>query len=312
VTQAFVPARKAGPCPILIETREYRNPGEITVNYSYTRTLSLFTILALPLPATDVPRVRGQLHVPEQEYVQGLFAGIEDVVNHTQIHRVDVATDGTFEFRGVPAGDYILRVTNLHGETVFQQFTTINEHMTELSITMPDSGRMESANLRPGRISVTQLLHPPDKKAVQAFHAATRLAESGKYDQAAAELEMAVRISPEFGQAYTNLAVQHIRLSQYEQAAAESTRAMQIGGQDPVNLCNLAFAQFQLHQYAEAEVSSRSALRLDSGYLQAHLVLGTVLALDRATRQEAIAHLQLAAKRFQSAQKTLDALRAAH
>jgi tetratricopeptide (TPR) repeat protein len=235
---------------------------------------------------------------------------MEDVVNHTQIHRVDVAMDGSFEFRGVPAGDYILRVTNLHGDTVFQQLTTINEHMAELSVTMPDTGQVERAKLRPGRVSVTQLLHPPDKKAVQAFQTANRLAESGKYDQAAAELERAVSISPEFGQAYTNLAVQHIRLSQYEQAAVESTRAMQIGGQDPVNLCNLAFAQFQLHQYAEAVVSSRAALRLDSGYLQAHLVLGTVLALDRATRQEAITHLQLAATRFASAQKTLDALRA--
>jgi tetratricopeptide (TPR) repeat protein len=281
------------------------------MNYSYARALSLLALLALPLKATDVPAVRGQVHFSGHEYVPGFFAGMEDIVSHVQIHRVDIALDGTFEFRGVPTGDYVLRVTNLNGDVIHQQFTTVHEHMDELSVNVPESVRGERTNSLAGKVSMTQLLHPPDKKAVQAFHTATRLSESGKYDQAVSELEKAVRISPEFGQAYTNLAVQHMRLGQYELAAAESTRAIQIGGQDPVNLCNLAFAQFQLHHYEEAEVLSRAALRLDSGYLQAHLVLGTVLALNRTTYTEAITHLQLAARRFASARRTLDALRAA-
>jgi tetratricopeptide (TPR) repeat protein len=234
---------------------------------------------------------------------------MEDVVSHAQVHRVDIALDGAFEFRGVPAGEYLLRITNMDGETLFQQFATVHEHMDELHVSLPDSGQTES---KPGKVSLTQLLHPPDKKAVQAFHAALRFSESGKYGEAVTALEKAVQISPEFGQAYTNLAVQHIRLQRYQEAAAESEHAMKIGGPDPVNLCNLAFAQFQLHQFPESEASARAALRLDSGYLQAHLVLGSVLALNRAAWDEAIGHLQLAARQFASAQKTLDSLRAAH
>ena len=118
-------------------------------------------------------------------------------------------------------------------------------------------------------------------------------------------------IAPDFAEAHTNLAVQYIRRNRLEQAAAEARRAMEIGGPDAINLCNLAFVQFQLRHYGDAEASALAALRLDSGYLQAHLVLGSVLALDRTTWTEAIAHLEKAATKFASAQKTLDALRAA-
>jgi hypothetical protein len=279
------------------------------VNYKYATTLSLLSFLALTaLHGADVPLVRGQIQTPKPELLQGLYAGLEEVVTRTQIHRVDIHGDGAFEFRGVPSGDYLLRVTDLHGDTVYQQFVTIQEHFSEIQVSLPDSGRTP---VHPGKVSLTQLMHPPDKKAVQAFHTALRLSESGKYNQAASELERALQISPEFGQAYTNLAVQHMRLGQYEQAAAESRHAMQIGGEDPVNLCNLAYAQFQLHQYSDAETSSRAALRLDSGYLQGHLVLGSVLALNREHWDEAIKHLQIAARQFESAQKTLDAIHAA-
>jgi tetratricopeptide (TPR) repeat protein len=264
--------------------------------------------LALPVSASDVATVRGQLHFQSRQSTQGLYAGLEDIVSHAQFHRVDIRLDGTFEFRGVPTGEYLLKITNLEGETVFQQFATVHEHIDEISVSMPDSGSTKSLR---GKVSVTQLLHPPERKAVNAFHTALRLSESGKYDQAVAELEKALRISPEFGQAYTNLAVQHIRLQQYDLAIGESKRAMEIGGEDPINLCNIAFAQFQLRLFEDSELSSRAALRLDSGYLQAHLVLGTLLARNRATREEAIRHLKLAATQFASAQKTLDSVRAA-
>jgi hypothetical protein len=260
------------------------------------------------LYGSDVPVLRGRVVMPARESAHGLFVGMEEMVTHTQVHRVDLTMDGGFEFRGVPTGEYVLLVTNVHGDAVFQQFVTVHEHMDELRVALPESVNGPS---KAGKVSVTQLLHPPDKKAVRAFHTAGRLSESGKHADAVSELEKAIEISPEFGQAYTNLAVQHIHMQRYEEAVTETRRAMEIGGPDPVNLCNMAFAQFQLHQFAESEESARAAVRLDSGYLQGHLVLGSVLALNPASRLEAMEHLKQAATRFTSAQKTLDALRAA-
>jgi tetratricopeptide (TPR) repeat protein len=240
-------------------------------------------------------------------YFQGLFVNIEGVTNRTEIHRADVGVEGKFEFRGVAAGDYLLHVTDVQGQTVYQQFVTIREHMNEVTVHLPEPEHRPGA---PGTISVKQLSHPPTKKAVQAFAAASRLSSSGKYGEAAAELEKAIQISPEFASAYTNLAVQQIRMEHFEDAAASSKRAMQIAGPDPINLCNLAFAQFQLQRFDDAAANARAALRLDSGYRQAHLILGTVLARDPVSRAEAIQHLEMAAETFQSARDNLERLKA--
>ena len=92
---------------------------------------------------------------------------------------------------------------------------------------------------------------------------------------------------------------------------AESARAIQIGGPDPRNLCNLATAQAQLNRFAEAEKSARAALRLDSGYLKANLVLGSILA-DRTgdTRRRQSNILKRPPGEFASARQFLEQLRA--
>ena len=81
---------------------------------------------------------------------------------------------------------------------------------------------------------------------MHAFESALRLSSAGKYDDAASELEKAIRISPEFAEAHTNLAAQYFRMGRFEESMAESARAIQIGGPDPRNLCNLATAQARL------------------------------------------------------------------
>ena len=246
-----------------------------------TRTLSLLSVIVFiglsSSMAAEIPVVRGQLHPPAQELVQGLFVIVEEGSTHTEISRVDARIDGSFEFRDIPAGDYTLRVTDSFGRTVCQQFVTIDEQMPPLEVRLPER-ESHGAGAGAATVSVKQLMHPPDKKAVQAFESALRLSSAGKYDDAASELEKAIRISPEFAAAHTNLAVQYFRMGRFEESMAESARAIQIGGPDPRNLCNLATAQARLHRFAEAEKSARAALRLDSGYLKANLILGSILA----------------------------------
>ena len=104
--------------------------------------------------------------------------------------------------------------------------------------------------------------------------------------------------------------MQYFRIGRFEESIAESARAIQIGGPDARNLCNLATAQSELHRFAEAEKSARAALRLDSGYLKANLILGSILAIEPATRGEGVKHLEKAAGEFASARQFLEQLRA--
>jgi len=60
-----------------------------------------------------------------------------------------------------------------------------------------------------------------------------------------------------------------------------------------------------------ALASARAALRLDSGSPQAHLILGSILAVDPRTRAESIPHLERAAETLPSARATLRQIRQA-
>lgn len=278
-----------------------------------TRTLSLLTVIVFiglsSSVAAEIPIVRGQLTPPAHDPVQGLFVIIEEVSTHMEISREDVRIDGGFEFRNVTSGDYTLRVTDSFGLTVCQQSVPIRNQMPPLEVRLPER-EFHGAGVGAAKVSVTQLMHPPHKKAVRAFESALRLSSAGKYDDAVSELETAIRISPEFAEAHTNLAVQYFRVGRFEESIVESARAIQIGGPDARNLCNLATAQSKLHRFAEAEDSARAALRLDSGYLKANLLLGSILVKNPATRIEAIVHLEKAAAEFASARQFLDQIRA--
>jgi tetratricopeptide (TPR) repeat protein len=136
--------------------------------------------------------------------------------------------------------------------------------------------------------------------------AAQKFSETGETDKAVEELEKAIRISPEYADAYNNLAVQHLRMGRTEEACAELSRAIAIAGPSSQRLTNLAFAQRLLNRIPEAIDSARAAVRLDSGSPQANLVLGTILAEDPRTRGESIPHLELAAETLPSARAALE------
>jgi len=217
----------------------------------------------------------------------------------------DVGGTGFFELRRVQPGEYTLVVTTLQGDVIQQQLVSVSASSGPIVVRM-----RESAN-RPGAktISVKQLLHPPTKKAFQSFVAAQRFSESGDYTKAAEALERAVHESPEYAEAHINLGAQYVRIGQFEAAITELQRAIEIAGPSPVALCNLASAQARAGKRAVAIESARWALRLDSAFAPAHLILGAMLANDWSTRSEAIKHLERAAETYESARRMLADLR---
>ena len=259
--------------------------------------------------SNDFPlAVNGELHseaaVPFLDY----RVELADLNRSNEMHRAEVQSDGTFHLRDTPSGQYMLRVITLGGELVHQEFVTITPQAGPLAVRLPGSAKQP---LAPGTVSIAQLRHPPARKAYQAMVSAQRLADSGQTAQAVEELEKAIRISPEYAEAYNNLAVQHIRMDRFEDAATELTRALAISGPSPMPLTNLAYVQYRLNRFPEAIASARAALRLDSGSPRAHLILGSLLAVDPRTRAESLPHLELAAETLPSARAALEQLRRA-
>jgi hypothetical protein len=94
-----------------------------------------------------------------------VFIGLSSSVaaegsTYTEIsRRVDVRIDGGFEFRDVTTGDYAPRVTDRLSLAERQQFVTIQDHMPELEVRLPER-ESDRGGARSGTASVTELMHP--------------------------------------------------------------------------------------------------------------------------------------------------------
>jgi len=277
------------------------------VNYRCLRLLfALAVLVALRVPGRSqspvLASLRGEIH-SDQVFLQGYFVELYDVMNRRGVDHEYVHSDGSFAFRNVPYGDYEVRVTNSGGEVVQQQFVAVNANMSPVELRLP---RERIQRPPSGPVSLTQLKHPPSRKAFGAFVAAQRFSEAGQYEKAAGELEKAIQISPEYAEAYTNLAAQYVRIGRYEDAINDAKRAMELTRPNAADLCNMAFALYRLQRYPEALDSARTAVRLEPGNDKAHYLLGTLLVTNGRTLREGITHLERAVQSVPAAQANLD------
>jgi tetratricopeptide (TPR) repeat protein len=255
---------------------------------------------------SEAQQVRIELKIDGEPILLGYMCELDEFRTHQRFGVADLHADGIFTFRNVPYGDYSLSILDAFNQTIHQELITVGQ--SHDIFTVQFAKRNES---RPpsGPVSVNELRHPPARKAFSAMVAAQRYSEAGDYRRAAGELEKAVRISPDYADAYQNLAVQYIRLGQFERAVDEIRRATQFAKPGPVQLCNLAFAQAQLKHYDEAIDAARASLRLDANYVQAHYLLGALLAQNGRTLPEARLHLERAARSMPAAEGLLQQVR---
>jgi len=162
-----------------------------------------------------------------------------------------------------------------------------------------------------GQVSLTQLQHPPTKAAIRALLAASRLSESAQYEKAAEKLQEAIRESPEFAAAHSNLAAQKLRMRLYGEGLEECDRALRIAGPNQIDLTNRGFALVGLGRDREAEQTLRAAIRMNAANPRPHVVLGQLLAARPETQAEALMHLDRAADEIPAVRPLADQVRAA-
>jgi tetratricopeptide (TPR) repeat protein len=224
--------------------------------------------------------------------------------NHQKIDATDVHPDGRFTFRHVPYGDYQLMVVDAAGNPVHQQYITVTGMMSPVTVDITATQQQQRAP--GGPISVAQLQHPPTRKAFQDVQAAQKLSNAGNFEKAAEKLREAVEISPYWADAHTNLGVQYIRTSRYAEAEGELSRAVELGGPNAMVLTDLATAQLAEKKYSDAAGTARRALQVESGYPQAHYILGMALCTEPATVREGLQHLREAAKTLPRAEVQIE------
>jgi tetratricopeptide (TPR) repeat protein len=253
----------------------------------------------------EAPVVKGEIQT-NQPMLEGYTVQLYDLNRHSTIETSEIRSGGEFEFRQTPYGSYLVTVTNAHGESVYQSSVTVGRQAQPFIIRLP---KEEISRPVSGTVSVRQLQHPPTRKAFEALRAAQKFTEAGDSAKAVESIQKAIGISPDYADAWVNLAALHIRLGAYQQSMDETRHAIALAGPSPLTLCNLAFAQASLGRNAEARESAEQALRLKPDDAHAHYILGMILYTSHAGDAEAIRHLQLAAPTMAGARAALAAIR---
>ena len=254
---------------------------------------------------SEADSLKGELHLDSRTVLRSQVT-LTDLHGGRTVAEEYVGTDGRFEFRHVPYGEYRLTVLDGADRPIHEELLTVCEHAQpiQVEVKLPETERPAGDT-----VSAQELLHPPAKKAFKAFLAAQKFSEAGAHEKAAEQLEKAVQLSPDYGAAWVNLAAQHIFLKRYEQALQELTHAGGISKPTAMMFGDMAFAQYALHRFAEGTRSAREALRLDPSSAAAHYLLGSFLVLDRRTRAEGFQHLEQAARTMPAAQAELERVR---
>lgn len=273
------------------------------MNKLYGFVSLFFCALAAGAQDPQMTNVTGQLHGGDP-IMRGYLVELEGLGPHSAMSpQAEVRADGEFSIRNVPYGEYLLKVITYRGDSIAEKFVTVQEHgSTSIDVRIPPPPPLPTG----GTVSMRQLQHPPARKAIQAAENAQRLAESGRTEKAAGELEKAVRISPDYAAAHTNLGVQYLRLHRYEEARVEIQQALDIGGPNAVDLGNLAFAYAGLQRFDDAIAAARRALQVDRHCAAAHYLLGSFLVRNPQTRGEGVAHLEEAADTMPAARQELE------
>jgi tetratricopeptide (TPR) repeat protein len=237
----------------------------------------------------------------------GYSMQLVDTVNRAFAGMAEADFFGGYSFQSIAPGDYLARLMDNSGSVVQEELIRVDGVNSVIRLSLPKIA--ERAKPSGDRISVRQLQSPPSKNAIKAFLEAQKRSEAGQHDQSAALLEKAIQLSPEFAPAHTNLGAQYLHLRQYKKAIEEANLAMEIASPNVYDLSNRGLALWALGRHAEAMESARQALNLDSRATNAHYIIGSLLAANMDTLQEAIPHLEIASEKNASAGKSLQRAR---
>lgn len=269
----------------------------MVIRVSYTVVLLLVYLLSgAPCEAQFLDRtvalLRGSIQTGAPLVDTRLWVELANVQVRGPVHRSEITPTGAFEFRSVPVGQYMLKVTSLTGDTIHQEYIEVEEQRPPLEVRLQ---KVRTEKPLQGVVSVRGLQQSqPPKKALEAVSEASRLAASGKTDEAVRRLGDTVRRYPDFAGAHTNLGVLYARTNRTQDAEREFREAARLGGDEPVTLTNLAYTLAARNELDEASTLLRRALQMAPDSTQAHYLLGYV-RMRQDDPDEALFHLERSA-----------------
>jgi Flp pilus assembly protein TadD len=153
------------------------------------------------------------------------------------------------------------------------------------------------------------MTHKVPEGARRTFQHALGISRTGDHRAAAEEFERAIRLDPEFAEAYADAGIEYASIGGYEIAEARFRQAIELDPASSIAYCNLGVLLVKVGRAEEAEAAIRRSLELLPDNANAHYLLGRLLLSIAGNRTEAEQHLKYAAQTIPSAKKLLKNIR---
>src|ERR1700681_383195 len=104
---------------------------------------ALLGIVCLAVPARsqdpEISVLRGEVRSETELILRDYQVELSDLMHPRDPLRTDVQSDGSFEFRRVPAGDYMAKILTLQGDLVHQEIVMLRSFAGPLFLRLPPS-----------------------------------------------------------------------------------------------------------------------------------------------------------------------------
>ncbi len=264
-------------------------PGRLILTGCLFLSISFPTYPQAPRGIT----VSGKVSLPDSNpatHLQVIISGTNGFSAGTNTDDV-----GNFRFEGIPRSIYNLTVTipksmPFRAEPVSVDTTREGSNFAAnifLGNPMGDSTEKEK---KAQVISTKEAKQNIPKDARKALDKAKKYREQKKLDAAMAELDKAVRIFPEYFQAFMEKGTVQVQSGHTQEALQDFSKAIQIFPEHEPALSGAGYCLLSLGKYQQSVDLLERAARLDSSHTQNLLFLGIAnLALSRWQKaQEAL------------------------
>jgi tetratricopeptide (TPR) repeat protein len=159
-----------------------------------------------------------------------------------------------------PLGRYGFRALSVPNDNPMDEFHRIGEFNPPLVLDWPER---PAAKPITGVVSLQQLRHPPQKKAIRDLLEAQQYSNAHDSPKAIDKLEEAIRIDPSIREAHINLGVQYARTDRLDEALGQFHTALEIGPEDAILYSNLAWGYAAIRDFRQAKIYASQAVAMD-------------------------------------------------
>ena len=178
--------------------------------------------------------------------------------------RAYTTATGEFQVAGVLPGQYSITVVD--GTRTTQQQIAFSGFDPDVKISVPSQDAKSAG--KGTTVSVSNLRVP--EKAKRAVEAAKKALSQNKVEEAEAQLQRALSISPQYPEALSLRAVVYLAKGDAKTAIEEAHRSVEIDGSNSLSYTILGACYNSLGQFLKAVESLQQAIKIDPTSWQGH------------------------------------------